>query len=36
MRTQHKNFKTISGKTQNYDFSNKSFKKVLYLMILSL
>jgi hypothetical protein len=30
MMTQHTNFKTISGETQNYDFfSNKSFKKTI-------
>ncbi len=36
MTTQHTNFKTISSETQNYDFSNKSLKKVSYLVILSI
>jgi hypothetical protein len=36
MMTQNTNFKTISGKTQKYDLFKKTFKKVLYLVILSL
>jgi hypothetical protein len=35
MTTHLTNFKTISGETQNYDLTKRSFKKVVYLVILS-